>query len=139
MRLAGLVIAACVLCAAPIRAQQLTLEIKDYATLPITGSVDKVTHNVNSLLARINYLRDEPGNGKRFFVNDLNGPLYILDKQTRKITNYLNFNGRDGQGGLFHKIRLENGQANGFVKGGSPRRLDQARTRDRCGDSRGIR
>jgi hypothetical protein len=104
-------------CLGPLSAgaQQLTLEIKDYATFPITGSADKVNDNVASLLARINYLRDEPGGGKRFFVNDLNGPLYILDKESKKVTTYLNFNGREGQGGLFHKFRFENGQGNGFV------------------------
>ena len=42
-------------------------------------------------------------------------PLYILDKETKKVTTYLNFNGRNGQGGLFHKFRFENGQANGFI------------------------
>ena len=102
-------------CARTSWAQQLTLEVKDYATFPITGSADKSSNNVAGLLARINFLRDEPGGGKRFFVNDMNGPLYILDKQTKKITTYLNFNGRDGQGGLFHRFRFENGQGNGFV------------------------
>ena len=111
---AALVAVACGVCAATAFAQQLTLELKDYATFPITGATDKPTNNVAGLLARINFLRDEPG-GKRFFVNDLNGPLYILDKDTKKITTYLNFNGRDGQGGLFHKFRFENGQADGFV------------------------
>ena len=95
-------------------AQQLTLEIKDYATLPITGSPERVTDNVASLLARINFLREEPG-GKRFFVNDLNGPLYIIDRATKKITTYLDFNGREGHDGLFHKFRFENGQGNGFL------------------------
>jgi hypothetical protein len=109
------VIATYALCAAVACGQQLTLEIKDYGTLPITGSAEKTADNVASLLARINYLRDEPGGGKRFFVNDLNGPLYILDKETKKVTTYLNFNGREGHGGLFHKFRFENGQANGFV------------------------
>ena len=46
-------------------------------------------------LARVNFLRDEPG-GRRFFVNDLNGPLYILDKQTKAFTTYLDFNGLGG-------------------------------------------
>src|SRR5258707_4294546 len=114
-RAATLVIAACFLCTAPSWAQQLTLEVKDYATFPITGSATKSSNNVTGLLARINFLRDEPGGGKRFFVNDLNGPLYILDKDTKKITTYLNFNGRDGQGGIFHKFRFENGQGNGLV------------------------
>jgi Glucose / Sorbosone dehydrogenase len=96
-------------------AQQLTLEIKDYATLPITGSPEKVTDNVASLLARINFLREEPGGGNRFFVNDLNGPLYIVDRGTKKVTTYLDFNGREGHGGLFHKFRFENGQGNGLL------------------------
>ena len=112
---ACLVLAACALCGSRAWAQQLTLEIKDYATLPITGSAENFRDNVASLLARINYLRDEPGGGKRFFVNDLNGPLYIVDKETKKVTTYLNFNGREGHGGLFHKFRFENGQANGFI------------------------
>src|SRR5258708_39857369 len=102
-RRAGLAMAALVICGASSWAQQLTLEVKDYATFPITGSATKSTNNVSGLLARINFLRDEPGGGKRCFVSDLNGPLYILDKDTKKITTYLNFNGRDGQGGIFHK------------------------------------
>ena len=48
--------------------------------------------NTRAQLARVNFLRDEPG-GRRFFVNDLNGPLYILDKQTKQFTTYLDFNG----------------------------------------------
>lgn len=112
---ARLVLAACALCGSRAWAQQLTLEIKDYATLPITGSAENFRDNVASLLARINYLSDEPGGGKRFFVNDLNGPLYIVDKETKKVTTYLNFKGREGHGGLFHKFRFENGQANGFI------------------------
>ena len=71
--MAGLAIAAYVLCGATAWAQQLTLEIKDYATIPITGSTEKSNNNVAGLLARINFLRDEPGGGKRFFVNDLMG------------------------------------------------------------------
>src|SRR5436305_14019944 len=82
-------------CIARARASspELTVEIKDYATLPITGAVDGVGNSA-SLLARVNFLREEPGaSRKRFFVNDLNGPLYILDKDTKKLTTYLNFNG----------------------------------------------
>ncbi|MEO8051154.1 MAG: hypothetical protein ABI833_12130 [Acidobacteriota bacterium] len=113
--LVALLFTAYVLRGATASAQQLTLEIKDYATFPITGAANKGTNNVAGLLARTNFLRDEPGGGRRFFVNDLNGPLYILDKETKKITTYLNFNGRGGEGGLFHKFSFENGQGNGFV------------------------
>lgn len=94
---------------------EITLEIKDYASFPMTGAMDGKGQNAG-LLARVNFLREEPGGAKkRFFVNDLNGPLYILDKDTRKLTTYLNFNGRDGQPGLFHKLTFENGFANGFI------------------------
>src|SRR4051794_15065616 len=79
----------------------LVLEVKDYATMPVTGAVDG-KGQVPSLLSRVNFLREEPGGSrKRLFVNDLNGPLYILDKETRKFTVYLNFNGRDGKPGIF--------------------------------------
>ena len=47
------------------------------------------------MLARVNSFREEPGGSGRVFVNDLNGPLYILDKTTKALTTYLNFNGRD--------------------------------------------
>jgi hypothetical protein len=94
---------------------QMTLEVKDYATLPITGAIDGKGNNA-SLLARINFLREEPGVAKkRFFLNDLNGPLYILDKETKKLTTYLNFDGHDGHPGIFHKLITEIGFANGFI------------------------
>lgn len=83
--------------------------------MPITGQLDGKGQNL-PLLARINFLREEPGGKrKRLFVNDLNGPLYILDKETRKLTTYLNFNGREGQPGIFHNFPYENGFANGFI------------------------
>ena len=59
----GLSMATLALCGAPLWAQQLTLEVKDYATFPITGATDKPTNNVAGLLARINFMRDEPGGG----------------------------------------------------------------------------
>ena len=61
---------------------------------PITA--DNTNDNTRAQLARVNYLRDEPG-GRRFFVNDLNGPLYILDKKTKAFTTYLDFNGAGGR------------------------------------------
>ena len=66
------------------------------------------------LLARVNALREEPGGASRFFVADLNGPLYILDKQTKKLMTYLDFNGREGHSGLFHNLSWERGYGNGL-------------------------
>ncbi len=96
-------------------AQEITIDIRDFATMPMTGKVDG-KGQVMGLLARVNFMREEPGGGKnRVFINDLNGPLYILDKQTGKFTTYLNFNGRDGQPGLFRRLPTESGFANGFI------------------------
>ena len=91
----------------------LILQIKDYATAPMTGSTTG-TGNAGSL-ARINMLREEPGGAGRFFVNDLNGPLYILDRKTKAFTTYLDFNGRDNRPGLFDKLPFDAGYANGFI------------------------
>jgi hypothetical protein len=85
-------------------APRLALQLEDYAALPITA--DNTNDNTRAQLARVNYLRDEPG-GRRFFVNDLNGPLYILDKQTKAFTTYLDFNGAGGRPGLFPKFTFE--------------------------------
>lgn len=93
----------------------LTLEIQDYVTMPMTGAPDG-KGQVMGLLSRVNFLREEPGGSKkRFFVNDLNGPLYILDKETKELSPYLNFNGRDGQPGIFRRLPTDAGFANGFI------------------------
>src|SRR5262245_22023561 len=82
---------------------QLTIELRDYVTMPATGKVD-ATENNDVLLARVNGLREEPGGANRLFVPDLNGPLYILAKDTKKLATYLDFNGRDNRPGLFHRL-----------------------------------
>jgi hypothetical protein len=93
---------------------ELALEVVDYVALPITGAPDGTGNNAGSL-ARVNVLREEPGGRHRFFVNDLTGPLYILDKTTKKTTTYLDFNGRSASPGLFHKLTTEAGLASGFI------------------------
>ncbi len=97
---------------APQPTQRLTLELEDYASMPITGELDG--QNTRGQLARVNFLRDEPG-GRRFFVNDLNGPLYILDKQKKTFTTYLDFNGAGGRPGLFQKFTFERNFATGLT------------------------
>jgi mono/diheme cytochrome c family protein len=89
-----------------------SLELADYVAMPITGELDG--KDTRGLLARVNYLRDEPG-GRRFFVNDLNGPLYVLDKGSKRFTTYLDFNGRDGRPGLFPKFTFERNFAMGLT------------------------
>ena len=89
-----------------------TLELADYVQMPITGELDG--ENTRGLLARVNFLRDEPGS-RRFFVVDLNGPLYLLDKQTRQFTTYLDFNGAADRPGLFARLTFERNFATGLI------------------------
>jgi hypothetical protein len=96
------------------KAPELVLRVADYASAPITGTPDGLGNNAGSL-ARINFLREEPAPAARFFVNDLNGPLYILDRATKKWTQYLDFNGRAPHTGLFERLPTENGLASGFI------------------------
>ena len=91
---------------------RLALALQDYAALPITA--DNTNTNTRAQLARVNYLRDEPG-GRRFFVNDLNGRLYILDKQTKQFTTYLDFNGAEGRPGLFQRFSFKLNFATGLT------------------------
>ena len=103
-----------VMCAFPA-GPELTIEIKDYVTMPMTGAVDGTTNSAG-LLAKVNVLLQEPGaSSKRFFVNDINGPLYILDRDTKKLTTYLDLNGLEGRPGIFHKLAIDNLLASGFV------------------------
>jgi mono/diheme cytochrome c family protein len=88
------------------------LLLADYVQMPITGELDG--KDTRGELARVNHLRDEPG-GRRFFVNDLNGPLYILDKQTKAFTTYLDFNGADGRPGLFARLTFQRNFATGLI------------------------
>jgi hypothetical protein len=100
--------------AATSAAPELALQISDFAALPITGSLEGAGNNAGSL-ARINVLREEPGPAHRFFVNDLTGPLYILDRKTKKTTTYLDLNGGGSRRGLFDKIMTDPGLASGFI------------------------
>ncbi len=108
---------ACIAClnapalkAAP--APQLTFELKDFLTMPLTGAIDGAREA--AYLARPNMMVEEPGGTGRLFIVDMNGPLYIFDKRTGKLTKYLDLNGEEGHTGIFHKLR-PNVFSQGFV------------------------
>ena len=44
----------------------------------------------------------------------MNGPLYILDKKTKQLTKYLDFDGRDDRPGMFHRFFITSGYGNGL-------------------------
>ena len=92
---------------------QATLEIEDYVVTPMTGLVDGKGSN-ELLLSRVNTLREEAGGAKRFFISDLNGPLYIFDKDTKKFSVYLDFNGNEGKKGIFRRLTIMQGYGNGL-------------------------
>ncbi len=92
---------------------EFALQIADYAAMPITGLPDGEGNNAGAF-ARINFMRQEPAPARRFFVNDLNGPLYIVDRSTRAVTRYLDLNGR-ARGGIFRRFTFETGLASGFI------------------------
>ena len=93
-------------------APRQTLQLADYVQMPITA--DPSGENTRAELARVNFMRDEPGS-RRFFITDLNGPLYILDKQSRHFTTYLDFNGLAGRPGLFQRFTFERNFATGLI------------------------
>jgi hypothetical protein len=92
---------------------QMTIDVGDYAAAPITGRFG-ASGNA-SALARLNFVRPEPGTSGRLFVNDLNGPLYIVDPVTHAFTKYLDLNGRDGEAGIFKRFSYAVDLGNGFV------------------------
>ena len=72
--------------------------LQDYASLPLssrtTGSYPPAI-DLSYQLGRANFLRSEPAlapqSSSRFFVNDQNRNLYILNKADRSFTPYINF------------------------------------------------
>ena len=112
MRIVRFALAVIAFSAGPASAQ-LTIEVKDYLTMPKTGLLNEKAPN-DVFFARVNALKEEPGGATRLFVPDQNGPLYILDKATQKLTTYLDFNGRDTRPGIFHRFSFEQGYGVGL-------------------------
>ena len=73
--------------------------IEDYANPPLSSQLGDHAYpppiDYKGMLARVNTLRSEPANAPlastRFFVADMNGNLYILEKATKKFTPYITF------------------------------------------------
>jgi hypothetical protein len=103
---------AAIVAAPPATPTPLTLELKDFATLPITGTLDGAGQ-VDGMLARVNSIREEPGGAGRLFVTDMNGPIYILDKKTKGLTTYLDFNGSGDRAGIFDRLYHDPGYSSG--------------------------
>ena len=112
LRVACLACAVCVFQPPTVSAQP-TLELRDFVAMPMTGLVDGTGTN-DLLLSRVNTLREEVGGARRLFISDLNGPLYILDKDSKAPRVYLDFNGQPGRKGMFRRLAIEQGYGNGL-------------------------
>jgi hypothetical protein len=91
--------------------------LEDYVALPLSsvthGGVPKPPVDYKGQLGRVSSMRSEPSNAplsaSRLFVNDQNGTLYILDKNSKQFTAYLNFPQ------IFPKFASDSGNATGIV------------------------
>ena len=94
----------------------VAVSIEEYASLPLssrtTGTYPPSINFANQL-GRVNFLRSEPAGASlstsRFFVNDLNRNLYILDKASRTFSVYINFEE------VFPKFDNDPGYSGGLV------------------------
>src|SRR4051812_33822971 len=92
------------------------VSLEDFASLPLssrTTSTYPPPINLAGQLGRVNFFRSEPASApqseSRFFVNDLNRNLYLLDKTTRTFTTYINFEE------VFTKFDNDPGYSGGLV------------------------
>lgn len=91
--------------------------LEDYAPLPLSspthGGATPGAIDYKGQLGRVTSLRSEPANAplanSRFFVNDQSSTLYILDKNSKKFTPYLNF------AQIFPKFASDIGNTAGIV------------------------
>ena len=95
---------------------QTTILLEDYASLPLSSPVSGAyppAINYRGQIGRVNSLRSEPGNApkarSRFFVIDSSANLYILDKDSKTFTPYINF------AEVFPKFDSSKGNAAGVV------------------------
>jgi hypothetical protein len=108
----ALVLSAVVGCAGVLAVAQtappsLEAELADFVEMPRTAGANGATQS-----ARVNVLIEEPG-GTRLFVAEHAGPLSIIDKASRRVVTYINFNGAADAPGLFPRFA----PAGGFVSG----------------------
>jgi hypothetical protein len=94
----------------------ITILLEDYASVPLSSPVAGTYPppiNRHGQIGRVNSLRSEPANapksGSRFFVIDASATLYLLDKNSKTFTPYLNF------AEIFPKFDSARGNAAGIV------------------------
>jgi hypothetical protein len=84
----------------------------DYVAMPTTGNF--AVTDARSQVARINFLLEVPGSN-RLLVGDSAGPLYLVDKRTKAVVPYINFDGSGKAAGLFPRFLAEPRFASGLL------------------------
>src|SRR5262249_16906922 len=97
----------------PAATRAPTIVLDDFVETPMTGLTDGKGSN-DVLLSRVNAIREELRGLTRLFISDLNGPLYIFDKATKRFSVYLDFNGANGKRGIFRRLTTAQGYGNGL-------------------------
>ncbi|WP_175414791.1 PQQ-dependent sugar dehydrogenase [Nibricoccus aquaticus] len=87
----------------------ITAKLEDFAAAPATGAT------ADTYIARVNFLRTQPGDANRLWVNDSSGRLYVLDRDDKEFHTLLNFNGTGTNGGLFAQMYTAGGYSWGLV------------------------
>ncbi len=87
----------------------ISAKLEDFATAPATGAT------ADTYIARVNFLRTQPGDANRLWVNDSSGRLYVLDRDDKEFHTLLNFNGTAANGGLFAQMYTAGGYSWGLV------------------------
>jgi len=127
-KLLGMGLLACLIAAAPaalaqypagpqVKKDGTAVVLQDYLTPPLSspthGGATSTGIDYKGQLARVNSMRAEPANAplaaSHVFVDDMNGTLYILDTDTKKLTPYLKF------ADIFPKFASDKGNASGIV------------------------
>ena len=70
-------------------AGQIVVKLQDWATAPQTFNSGSSSQTATQI-ARINFMRSDPVDSSKYVVNDLNGPIYTLDKTTKQFSQYIN-------------------------------------------------
>ena len=105
-----------------------TVLLEDYASVPLSSrTTSGYPPNIDftGQLSRVNFLRSEPDDAPesstRFFVNDLNRNLYIVERATRQFIPYINFEE------VFPKFDNNPGYAGGLDRKTSLLRIEAGR------------
>ena len=107
LALALVIACAALLVAAPARTGGLTGPILPGVEVEIVDVVELPATSASRPRARINGVQVSPDGSGRWFVNDLSGPLHLIDGAT--VSTYLDF------AALFPALKTSPGLASGFV------------------------